>query len=65
MMHLEDLESGETPKEWGDSSGVEEPEFGANLEREIPLPDIGGHSSRKPNPRLPTGSEYGPHNPSR
>ena len=63
MMPLEDLGLGETPKERGDSSRVEEPESRADLEREKAQPDIGGHSSMKRNPKQPTGSEYGPHNP--
>ena len=62
MMPLEDLGSGETPKELVDSFRAEEPESGADLEREIPQPNTGGHGRRKSNFRLPTGSEYGPHN---
>ena len=62
MMLLEDLGSGETLVEWCDSSSVEEPEPGADLEREKSQPNTGGHGSRKRNPRLPTGSECGPHN---
>ena len=65
MMPLDDLGLGKTPKERGDSFRVEKPESGADLEREIPQPDTGGHGSRKPNPRLPTGSKYGPHSPRR
>ena len=44
---------------------MEELEFGADLESEIHQPNTGGHGSRKPSPRLPKGSEYGPHNPRR
>ena len=64
-MTLENLGSGETPTEQGDSSRVKEPETGADLEKEKGQPDYGGHGSRKQNPRLLTGSEYGPHNPRR
>ena len=42
MMPLEDLGLGGTPKEGGDSSSVEEPKSGADLEREIPQPDTDG-----------------------
>ena len=51
MMPLEDLGLGKTPKERGDSSKVEEPESGADLESEKAQPNA--------------GSEYGPHNPRR
>ena len=61
VMALEDLGSGETPKEQGDSQ--EEPESRTDMESEIHQPDTGGHDSSKPNPRLPMRSEYGPHNP--
>ena len=63
-MPLENLGSDEEPKERVDSR-VEERESGADLEKEIPKPDTGGHRTRKPNPRLPPGSECGPHNPRR
>ena len=62
-MWMEDLQSGETLEEWGDSSRVEEPESGVDLKREKAQPNTGGHGSRKQNPRLPSGSEYGSHNP--
>ena len=61
---LEDIRLGETPKKPGDARG-EKPESRGDMESEIPQPDRGGHSSRKPIPKLPTGSEYGPHNPKR
>ena len=64
-MPLEDLESGETLEGRGDSSRVEEPESGADLDREKAQADTGGLGSRKQNPRLPTGTEYGAHNPSK
>ena len=64
-MPLEYLGLGETLEERGHTSGVEEPESGADLEREKAQLDTSGHGSRKPNPRLPTGSEYGAHNPKR
>ena len=49
----------------GDSFRVEEPEAGADLEKEKVHPDRDVHDSSKRNPRLPTGSEYGPHNHTR
>ena len=61
MMPQEYLDSGETPKELGDSR-VEEPEPRADLEGGVHLPDTGGHGSMKLNPRLPTRSEHEPHN---
>ena len=47
MMLLEDLGSGETLKQRDDSSRAEEPESGADLEREKAQPNTGGHGSRK------------------
>ena len=44
-MDLEDLGSGETPEEWVDFSRVEEPESGADLEREKAQPNTSGHGS--------------------
>ena len=61
IMPHENLSSGKTPKELSDSR-VEEPGFGADLEGRTHHPDTGGHGSGKPNPRLPKGSEYEPHN---
>ena len=50
MMPLEDLGSGQTPEQWGDSFKVEESESGANLEKEKAQPNTGGHGSRNRNP---------------
>ena len=64
MVPQENLGSGVTPKELGDSR-VKEPEPQSDLEGGVHHPDVGGHGSRKLNPTLPMGSEYGPHNPKR
>ena len=61
MVSQEYLGSGKTPKQLGDSR-VEEPVPRSDLEGGMHHPDTDGQGSRKPNSRLPTGSEYGPHN---
>ena len=57
MLPLEDLGSGETPKEQVDSR-VDEPKSGVDLESEIPQPNTDGHGSSKLNPMLPPPFQY-------
>ena len=62
MVLQENLGSGKTPKELGNFR-VKKPEPQSDWEGGVHHPDTSGHGGRKPNPRLPAGIEYGPHNP--